>query len=60
MIPSVKFAIRSWLYKSPSARPEGQQHRALLAFVICLDKCTTNAKEAYTKSSTYGAKFELM
>ena len=60
MIPSVEFAIVPGCYKGSSALPEGVQNRALLAFVSCLDKCTTNAKEVHAKSSTYGAKFEAL
>jgi hypothetical protein len=60
MIPSAEFAVVPGCYKGSSALPEGVQSRALLASVSCLDKCTTNAKEVHTKSSTYGAKFEVM
>lgn len=60
MILSAEFVIIPSCYKGHSARPEGLQNRALLIFMTCLDKCTTNAKDAHAKSITYGAKFELL
>jgi len=60
MIPSVQFVIVLSSDNSHNARPEELHHRALLASVICPDKCTANAKTLHAKSSTYEAKFQLM
>jgi hypothetical protein len=60
MVPSVEFNIALGGYNDRSAHPEGLQNRALLTFVITPGRCTTDAKAGHAKSSTYGAKFDLL
>jgi hypothetical protein len=56
--PSINCGISS--YKSHSGRPGRATLSRTVGFHDALDMCTTSAKAVRTKSSRYGAKFELM
>jgi hypothetical protein len=60
MALSIEFVTRADGYNAFSVPPEEPKNRALMTFIIHMCKCTADAKTVYTKSSTYGVKFDSL